>query len=45
MLIRWDEDDDKILFLEVNVTNFLLNERCQYFLLDKMSIVYFGPRC
>ena len=32
---RLDENVNKILFLDVNVTNFSLDEKCQYFLWEK----------
>jgi len=35
ILTRLTENVSKIPFLDVNVNNFLLKEKCQYFLLEK----------
>jgi len=35
MLTRLDKDVNKISFLNINASNFLLNEKCQYFLLEE----------
>ena len=46
MLTRLDTNISKISFLYINISNFLLDEKCQYFFYwMKMSIICFKPKC
>ena len=44
MLTRLDENVTKIPFLDINVTNFLLNENINIFYWNKTSVIFFLPK-
>ena len=45
MLNRLDENVTKISFLNVNVSNILLDENVNIFLLEEIARIFFGPKC
>ena len=44
MLIRLDKNANKILFLNVNVNNLLLDENVNIFYWRKMLVIFFGSK-
>ena len=44
MLTRLNENIRKMQFLDVNITNFLLDENVNIFYWRKMSMIFFGPK-